>query len=368
MSEAAVLGSGNAACAYAAYLGKRGHKIHLYDSVRFESNLTPIKDYGGLDLIGADQGFGSVFKVTTDIEDAIKGIKVLFVVLPAFGHKSTAEALAPYVENGQIIVLNPGAVLGAAEFLHTLRDCGCTKDITMIELASNIFACRRTGPTVVDIFGKKAKLEAASIPADRIHHAIEELNVFFPDTFVPQENVLYTSLTYTNMIIHPVGSVLNMGRIEWTHGDFLFYWEGMTPGVCRNAACVDAERMAVGRALGTDLMSFPDVTRQYYGHPERTTMYEILSQSEVNDHAGVPSAPKDLSSRYITEDIPYALVPLSALGHALGVETPVIDALITLAGVANQTDYRRVGRTLESLGLEGLGRDRILECITTGRW
>ena len=168
------------------------------------------------------------------------------------------------------------------------------------------------------------------------------------------------------MIVHPVGSVLNMGRIEWTHGDFLFYWEGLTPGVCRNAERVDAERVAVGKALGAELVSFPDLTHKYYGHPERTTIYEIVSQSEVNDHAGVPSAPKDLSSRYITEDIPYALAPLSALGHALGVETPVIDALITLACVANQTDYRIAGRTLASLGLEGLDRDQIVQRITEG--
>ena len=367
MAIAAVLGSGNAACAYAAYLGKRGHEIHLYDSISFESNLTPIREYGGMDLIGADSGFGPISMITNDIEKAVKGVKVIFVVLPAFGHKPTAQALAPYVEDGQIIVLNPGAVLGALEFSQTLRDGGCTKDFTMVELASNVFACRRVGPTTVDIFAKKEILEASSIPADRIHDAIRALDVFYPDTFVAQENVLYTSLTYTNMIVHPVGSVLNMGRIEWTHGDFLFYWEGLTPGVCRNAERVDAERIAVGKALGAELVSFPDLTHKYYGHPERTTIYEIVSQSEVNDHTGVPSAPKDLSSRYITEDIPYALVPLSALGHALGVETPVIDALITLACVANQTDYRITGRTLASLGLEGLDRDQIVQRIIEGK-
>ncbi len=366
MATVTILGSGNAACAYAAYLGKAGHEVRLYDSPRFEANLVPIREKGGMDMIGAYTGFGPISMVTTDIEEAVKGVKVLMVVLPAFGHKPTAEALAPYVEDGQIIVLNPGAVFGAIEFLNTLRACGCTRDVTMVEMASNIFACRRVGPNTVDIFAKKDKLEAASIPAGRINDAIRELEIFYPDNFAPQENVIYTSLTYTNMIVHPVGSVLNMGRIEWTHGDFLFYWEGLTPGVCRNAEKLDQERMAVGKALKAKLVSFPDITHKYYGHPERTTIYELVSQSEVNDHAGVPSAPKDLQSRYITEDVPYALVPLAAVGNALGVETPVINALITLAATANQDDYRKTGRTLESLGLEGLSGEEILERITAG--
>ena len=74
-----------------------------------------------------------------------------------------------------------------------------------------------------------------------VRGAIAELEVFYPDTFVAQDNILYTSLTYTNMIVHPVGSVLNMGRIEWTHGQYRFYWEGLTPGVCRNMDAVEAD-------------------------------------------------------------------------------------------------------------------------------
>ena len=194
MAKVAILGSGNGACSYAAYLGKRGHEVHLYDSPRFEANLTAIKEKGGMDIVGADTGFGPISMVTTDAKEAIAGVKVLMVVLPGFGHKPMAEQIAPYLENGQIIVLNPGAVFGGLEFLNTLRECGCTKDITIGELASNIFACRRVGPTTVDIFGKKAVMETASIPANRVNDMIKELEVFFPDTYVPVPNVIYTSM------------------------------------------------------------------------------------------------------------------------------------------------------------------------------
>ncbi len=367
MAKVAILGSGNAACTYSAYLGKRGHEVHLYDAPRFESNLTPIREYGGMDMEGADTGFGPISMVTTDIEEAVKGVKVLMVVLPAFGHKPMAEQLAPCLEDGQIIVLNPGAVFGALEFLNTLRKCGCQKDIMMGELASNIFACRRVGPTRVNIFGKKAVMETACIPASRTEEMIRELSVFFPDTYVPVPNVIHTSLSYTNLVIHPAGSILNMGRIEWTHGHYRFYWEGLTPGVCRNIERVDAERVAVGAALGAKLETGMDIFHRYYGHPERKTFYDFFSKSEVNDSVDNPaSAPTDLKSRYITEDFPYALVPLMAVGKAAGVETPVMDSLTTLASVANEEDYRSTGRTLESLGLDGLSPAQIVDRFVNG--
>ncbi len=367
MAKAAVLGSGNAACTYSAYLGKRGHEMRLYDSARFESNLTPIREKGGMDMVGADTGFGPISMVTTNIEEALQGVKVVFVVLPAFGHRVTAEAVAPYAQDGQIFLLNPGAMCGALEFYNTLRECGCTRDVTVGELESNIFACRRVGPTTVDIFGKKHSMAIATIPANRVDETIAELEVFYPDLFIPKPNVFHTSLAYGNMIIHPAGSLLNMGRIEWTKGNYKFYWEGLTPGVCRNIEAVDQERRNIGAALGCEIESLLESSHRFYGHPERDSVYEFYRQSEVNDQPDRPSAPPNLGHRYVTEDVPYGLVPMSELGRALGVPTPVIDSLITVASVANETDYRTKGRTLASLGLSGLTRDQILERVTTGK-
>ena len=366
MSKVAILGSGNAACAYAAYLGKRGHDVRLYDSKRFEANLTEIKKRGGMDITGIEQNFGPIGTVTTDLKEAVDGVKVIMIVVPGFGHKPLAEQLAPVLQDGQVVTLNPGAVFGALEFLETIRRCGCDKDVIVGEIASNIFACRRTGPTSVNISGKKEVIETAAIPASRVQEMISVLDEFFPHTYVPVPNVIYTSLGYNNLIIHPAGAILNMGRVEYQKGQFDFYWEGLTPGVCRNIEAVDAERIAVGEALHCHLETFMEITHHYYGHEERETVYDFFSQSEVHGGSG-PSAPNNLKHRYITEDIPYALVPLSAVGKVLGVETPVIDSLITLASVANHENYRETGRSLKALGLEGLNAEELIHRFETGK-
>jgi opine dehydrogenase len=63
--------------------------------------------------------------------------------------------------------------------------------------------------------------------------------------------------------------------------------------------------------------------------------------------------PRSLDHRYLHEDVGWGLVPWSELGRALGVPTPVMDALITLGSALNDRDYRAEGLTLERLGLAG---------------
>ena len=207
MSKVAILGSGNAACSYAAYLGKRGHDVRLYDSKRFEANLTPIRERGGMDISGIETSYGPINTVTTDLKEAVAGVKVIMIVVPGFGHKPLAEQLAPVLEDGQVVCLNPGAVFGALEFLNTIRALGCNKDVIIGEIASNIFACRRTGPTSVTISGKKEVIETAAIPANRVEEMIAALDEFFPKTYVPVPNIIYTSFGYNNLIIHPAGAI-----------------------------------------------------------------------------------------------------------------------------------------------------------------
>ncbi|MFQ8736300.1 MAG: hypothetical protein ACLSAH_09960 [Bilophila wadsworthia] len=58
---------------------------------------------------------------------------------------------------------------------------------------------------------------------------------------------------------------------------------------------------------------------------------------------------------------------VSSMGRHYGIPTPVADAVISLAGAINGTDYRAEGRTLEFLGLDGLGVDGLRAFLRTGK-
>jgi opine dehydrogenase len=67
--------------------------------------------------------------------------------------------------------------------------------------------------------------------------------------------------------------------------------------------------------------------------------------------AGV-KAQSGLDYRYFNEDVGYGLVFLQQLGEQVGVATPVMSAVITLASLLMNRDYSgEARRTMETLGL-----------------
>ena len=68
---------------------------------------------------------------------------------------------------------------------------------------------------------------------------------------------------------------------------------------------------------------------------------------------GIGAQPQ-LDHRYLNEDVGYGLVFMSKLGQQIGVATPGIDAVISVATIVMARDYRAEAlRTPESLGIAG---------------
>jgi opine dehydrogenase len=74
-------------------------------------------------------------------------------------------------------------------------------------------------------------------------------------------------------------------------------------------------------------------------------------------------APQSLTHRYVSEDIPYGVVPVASLGESLRIPTPTARALIHIASVVNQADYWREGITVEKMGLAGLSAGEIRDFV-----
>ena len=69
-------------------------------------------------------------------------------------------------------------------------------------------------------------------------------------------------------------------------------------------------------------------------------------------------AQSQLDHRYLTEDVGYGLVFFTELAARLGVPTPAMDAVVTIASVVLARDFRAEGaRTLTTLGLDGLSAE-----------
>ncbi|MGB9562030.1 MAG: NAD/NADP octopine/nopaline dehydrogenase family protein [bacterium] len=164
-------------------------------------------------------------------------------------------------------------------------------------------------------------------------------------------------------MFHPGITILNASRIEDEKSDFEFYIEGVTPSTARVLECMDNERVSVARALGIRVHTTREWLYLAYDSAGKTLYDAILSNP---GYKGV-MAPRTLTHRYIYEDVPYSLVPITEFGKYTGIATPTIDAMITLSNTLTGTDFRAEGRTLEKMGIRGMTLKRLRKYITIGK-
>jgi opine dehydrogenase len=358
-----VLGAGHGGTAMAAHLSLMGFDVNLYN--RNPERLRPIQIQGGIELIAdADnlpRGMAALGTITDNIQEAIAGAHLLMVVVPANAHVFMAEQVAPHLVDGQMIVLHPGRTGGAMEVHAVLRKHGVTADVIVAEAQTFIYASRSMNPGQTKIFRIKNNIPVAAIPAHRTPEVVNALRHAFPQ-FVPGDNVMKTSLDNIGAIFHPAVTVLNAARIESTHGEFDYYTEGITPTMSLILENMDRERVAVAEALGFRAMSAREWLYVAYD-AAGPTLYEAMRANRGYD--GI-KAPKTLYTRYISEDIPMSLVPISSIGDMVGVPTPTTKAIIHLGSLLHQCDYWAQGRTAERLGLTGLTLKQIRRLILEG--
>lgn len=342
----AVLGAGNGGLAMAGHLSLMGFEVRIFN--RSEERIWGIKSTGGIDVVGEIEGHANISVATTSFEEAIEGAELLMVVVPATGHKWIAEHIAPFLKDGQIIVLHPGRTFGALEFRQVLTKNGVTADVIVAEAQTFIYASRIVNPAQVKIFRIKNSIPVASIRAHLIPKVLKILRVAYPQ-FVAGDNIFKTSFENIGSVFHPALTILNAGWIE-DDAEFQFYHEGATRSVVKVLEAIDNERVQVAEALGIRALTAREWLYLAYGATGEN-LFEAMRKN--NGYRGI-MAPRTLLVRYLTEDVPTSLVPISSVGNKFGVETPVMNALIELASRLNNCNYWEEGRTVENLGIENL--------------
>ncbi|PIP15783.1 MAG: NADP transhydrogenase subunit alpha [bacterium (Candidatus Ratteibacteria) CG23_combo_of_CG06-09_8_20_14_all_48_7] len=351
-----VLGAGNGGMAMAAHLAIMGFRVNLYN--RTPARLQSIIWHGGIQLSGAMEGFGKIEVITSDISEALEGVDILMVTVPATAHSFIARICAPCLKDGQIIILNPGRTGGVLEFRKILSDLGMEKKIFLGETQTFIYASRTIGPAKSRIFRIKNEVTFATLPSYWIPGVLTIIRQAFPE-FVPGDNILKTSLDNIGAVFHPALTIFNVSWIEETKGGFDFYLDGLSPSLALLLEEVDRERIAVAAALGIKVNSAREWLYQSYGSYGEN-LYTAIQFTTA--YRGV-RAPESIDHRYIWEDVPASLVPIVSIGEMLGVPCPMIKTLIYLASVLQGKDYWREGRTVEKIGIAGLSVKEIRQLV-----
>ncbi|NQT49023.1 MAG: NAD/NADP octopine/nopaline dehydrogenase family protein [Chloroflexi bacterium] len=367
----AVLGAGNAGHAITFEISLKGGEVMLFEHPDFAKNLDGIRQRGGIEAIAELHaegkavpsmlsGFAKIAGLTTDPKEAMDFADVVVMIVPEFAQKTIFGLVMPHLRDGQTMAILPGN-FGSLIFKKMMKEAGVNKHITFVETTTIPYAVRIVGPGQVYIEGKKVALSAASLPASGTNSALDSLKDVLLLKIDPLENVLAAGLSNPNMIMHVATAALGMGPMESREGRIQFYAEGCSPSVAKVLEREDEERMAVGEAYGLNLMTFVEMVNSFYG----LNMKSIRDFAENTPvHNRMPNdSPKSPRERYIHEDCPCGLVPVHGFGKLAGIPCPVIESIITICNVYNDTDYFEGGITLEKLGLAGMTKEQILEYV-----
>ena len=102
MAKVSVIGAGSWGTALSILLHNNGHEVTLWSIMEAEVAMLNQQHEHKDKLPGVK--LPEDMRITTDLESSIKGAEMMVLAVPSPFTRSTAHSMAPFVEDGQIIV------------------------------------------------------------------------------------------------------------------------------------------------------------------------------------------------------------------------------------------------------------------------
>ena len=317
-----IVGGGNIGTQFAVHCASKQHQVMIYTSKPelFRSHLYIV------DEKGATIQEGDIVGATSDAAKAFGDADIIFVTVPAFCMKDTADKIYPYVQEGTKIGLIPGTGGGECAFRKCLE-----KGVVLFGLqrVPSVARLVEYGESVCAA-GYRKELHVAALP----HHNTEEIRDMISGVF---DMPCIALPGYLNLTLTPSNPILHTTRLRTLFKDYhegvtydsvpLFYeeWDDDTSELL--FAC-DDEVQKICKVLDCFDLSYVKSLKIHYESetPEQLTNKISSIQSfkglktpavEVNGRY-IP----DLLSRYFTADFSYGLEILIQVADFIGVDVP----------------------------------------------
>jgi opine dehydrogenase len=358
----AVLGGGNGSFAAAGDFALAGHEVRLWrrdraavDAHKAAGGAITVKDFRGRHE--AKPAF-----ITDDIAKAVRGAELILCPAPATAQHDIARVLAPHLSDGQVVFLPPGT-FGSFIFAKIAHDAGNRADVAFAETGTLPWLARKHGPFEVAITIRAKRLPTGVFPLTRKQHALAVIGRAFPSAIEDCGDALSAALMNAGPVIHPPLIVMNAAPLEhFARWDI--HKEGTQPAVRRVTDALDAERIEVREALGYGAPHFP--LADHYAREGEEWMYGRGSHDKLTDSGDWREHIVLREHRYMMEDVRIGLSFLASCGELAGVPTPLARAFLSIGGAICGEDFMKTGRTLQSLGVGGLGRSVLKAVLATG--
>lgn len=338
----AIIGTGGVALATAALLHQNGHS----------ASLISLSGLGGQALIPGQVTAAGAIEGTIPVElaaspaRALQQIDHLIIATSADRYVSVIEAILPHIEDRHQILISGELSQFSAVLEQELLARGKTPSI--VSLATTLATGRRREGPTVHVGLIRASVLAFSKTPSSAPGGIDHWNGLLNGALVACESAARILLSNLNPIVHAPNALCNFTRIE--KGEEWSNYGGITAGVANLLETLDAERLAIGRALGEDLVSYTENFTRANGFEPQMPLDEMASALHQK-RGGLPKGPTDLATRYITEDVPFGLVVLEKLGSLEQIATPVTSSLISVFEAIYDRNFRDENPFLQQLNV-----------------
>ena len=344
-----IVGAGNAGTALAADLKRKGHYVPLLKTSNriHNDNFEYLKETRTISVKDTDGEYQVLIDEVTDCAaDVISKADMIILFVQTNYHQNLIKNISRYFRDGQVLLIEPG-YLSSCYILQN-----CRADLTIIEAESSPIDCRLTEPGTVQVLFKNVLNPFGVFPKHKKDIAVKALNEL-KIPFVLTKNVAEAALHNPNLIVHTIGAIFSIPRIEYSKGDYWMYREVFTPHVWNIVESLDNEKMDVLEKMGCERLPYVEACKLRNSLDKDSDALEVFFDYANNSSPKGPSVP---DSRYITEDVSQGLVLLESLGKFYNILTPTTTGLINCANAALNRDFRKEGRTVESLGEDQLKR------------
>ena len=341
-----MIGCGNSGLIHAAKLYEKGYEVALLKTSNTNGRFFDIIQEEGAYLVKDDtiQGNGREFTVrpsliTRDVKSAVRFADVIMVMTTTLQHEFVAQLIAPYVRDGQIIVLVPG-YMGSLIFKKYIN-----KDVVYSEWETTAYNGRIMDSSYVRITFYNPRNAISVLPVSKTQDVLSVLSKCFDNTKYTRKHILESAFHNPNMIVHPIGILFSASRIEYSNGEFWMYREAFTPSVVNVIKAFDVQKNKVLQVFGCEPLDYFEAAK--WRNEEDLSIDAMTVFRSFADSSN--KGPSFINHRYLLEDVPIGLGLYVSVAKLVGVDTSIQEGIMSLASALLNKDLKSGARTIQSL-------------------
>jgi opine dehydrogenase len=361
-----IVGAGAIAFGTAALLAQNGHDPMLWSpsgagtqELLAAENNNQLQVTGGLEELEFE--FFQPRIASTPQQLALQN-DVLILCLPANGHMTVMDALAPYIRSGQHILISSHASLGAVYLMQLLDARQIQASITA--WGTTVVTARKPTGRSVRVNTIRKSVDICTVPHTQSQEGLALCQrLFGADRFRVRNGLLAISLSNLNPQNHLGIALANMSRMErgetWSQG------QNITPNVGRLLERLDEERLAIADVLGLSVRNIYEHFSLSFHVPMSASVSEMnqqLYQQGSNDVNG----PNTAESRYVAEDVPYGLAVIVLLGNLVGKPAVLHQAGMSILDAMYGREFLQENELYTKLNLSEVTLEELQEASYTG--